>query len=195
MLYYNCTKRFIFARLILIGAVLFVNNASCSTLSDETSGQKNPKNRIEQEIKQDTLNLPNYTRHKNSPTVENLGVALVLSTLIFKKGEPVIVHGAYNLNQQDIRKAEGLPLTRIMLIVVRRDEPDICSHMLQDASNINPMPIQSAQKDDPTYREGGYFNVNAWHMCEFLNKPGKYWIMASIGDYVSNRIEFEIVTK
>ncbi|MDI6766165.1 MAG: hypothetical protein QME52_05010 [Bacteroidota bacterium] len=142
-----------------------------------------------------TLTLPNYTSCPESPSIEDMGVQIKMTVKSFKQSQPVVLHGAYKINQQLIRRAQGAPLTRIVLLVVRRDELGIWTNVVQDGSNIIPLYIPHGAKDDPKFREGGYFNIDLKQMCELLNQPGKYWVMASMDDYASDRIEFEILTE
>jgi len=139
--------------------------------------------------------LPNYQSHPESPAVKDLGVQIKLAKASFRPGEPVVLRGAYRIDQKFARRAEGAPLTQVMLIVVRRDELGIWHGIVQEGHNIMPEPPEPGQRDDPTYREGGYFNLELTSVCRMIVKPGFYWILASMGDAVSDRTEFEVQSK
>ncbi|NQU76000.1 MAG: hypothetical protein HQ546_06800 [Planctomycetes bacterium] len=139
-----------------------------------------------------TETLPNYSSHGQSPVVDNVGVQIRLAKGHHRVGEPLVLRGAYRIGAELIHRSKGIPLAQVMLIVFRRDKLDAWLSPAQDASNISPVPSQPASTIDPSYREGGYFNLDLNEMCNILAKGGRYWIMAAMGDYVSGRLEFEI---
>jgi hypothetical protein len=135
--------------------------------------------------------LPNYDMHSNSPRMGRLGVEIVIEGATFELGRPIVLRGAYSADQALLQKSWNEPLTWTVIIVVRRDEPMVQSRVVMESHNLTPPPDMNSQPIDPSVRQGGFFNLD---LSTFLNlrQPGRYWIMVSLGDHVSQRIEFEI---
>ena len=136
--------------------------------------------------------FPNFGLHPDSPEPEELGIEIKLAEgPSFDFGVPVVLRGGYTIDQQFSRISEGAPLTRVLIIVVRRDEPGNWSRLVMDGHNLATRPADPNEPEVAGYSEGGYFNLDLVKFLE-LDEPGRYWVLASLGDWVSERLEFEL---
>ena len=133
--------------------------------------------------------FPNYVSHEGTPALKGVGVQIAVAPGPHPLDEPLIVRGKYKIDAKLIQKSQGRPLGRVLLIVVRRDEPEVWVGPAQDVSN---MAIAPSAAVSPTARQGGFFNLDLTAMWDGLTPGGEYWIMAALGDHVSDRIEFSI---
>lgn len=148
-----------------------------------------------QEVKEkgDTnMEFPSYESVPKSPEVEDLGVAVVLDATAFRPGEPVAMYGSYAIGAEFIQKCSDEPETWILLIVIRRDEPAIWTKGVLDKPDSSPPPPPPEEPPDPTVRTGGYFNLDLREHIGLPDEPGSYWLIVSMGDYITERIPFEI---
>jgi hypothetical protein len=136
--------------------------------------------------------LPNFDMHPDSPKLEDLGIGLEVQGTSFALGTPIVARGAYLIDQKFERRCAGRPLTHVMVILVRRDQPQGTMHVVQDPHNLADGPADDSPLD-PTAMSGGYFNLDLAKFGGLIKQPGRYWVMATMGDYVSKRTEFEVV--
>jgi len=135
--------------------------------------------------------FPNYASHAESPKLAKDGVQIVVGPGPHGRDKPIVLRGAILIGGEVLRKSNSQPLSRVLIIVVRRDEPDLWVGAVLDPSSLPFRPIPK-EASPPGFRQGGFFNINLAAACPKLVKGGRYWVMASLGDFVSDRIEFSI---
>jgi hypothetical protein len=152
---------------------------------------------------------PNYSMVETSPQLDRPGVAIRLvkgtQGLKFDLEEPIILSGSYCATDDIVTKSEGRPLASVMLIAIRRDDPDGWMSPVLDVSNLAPSQppideleeeeIEEEEEDEEGSLDFGYFNLDLREFFEFPKEPGQYWVMAAFGDYISERLLFEVVEK
>jgi hypothetical protein len=139
----------------------------------------------------DTEIFPNYLKHPDTPFVEDTGVQIRLAQGPYSFDAPLILRGAYKINQDFVERARGVPLKYVTIIIYRRDKLQTWFGPVKDAHNVIPAPPNPNPVKDASYREGGYFNLDLIRFGE-VKEHGRYWVMAAMGDAVSDRIEFEM---
>lgn len=136
--------------------------------------------------------FPNFRSQPDSPDVADEGVQIAVKAGPHSLKEPIVLRGAYKMGPELVRRAQGAPMAKVILILFRRDETDLWVCPVADASTM-PVAPAVADGDIPAgFREGGFFNLDLTALYDRLKPGGKYWIMAAMGDYVSDRIEFAI---
>jgi len=138
------------------------------------------------------MEFPSYEPVSKSPEVEGLGVAVVLSATVFKPGERVAMYGSYAIAGEFIRMCNDEPDTWIRLIVIRRDKPAVWAKGVVEKPDSSPPPPPPDEPIDSTVRTGGYFNLDLRDHMGLPDEPGSYWLIVSMGDYITELIPFEI---
>src|SRR5215831_12194035 len=69
------------------------------------------------------MQLPSFERVSTSPEVADLGVAVKLHAPSFRVGEPIVIYGSYRIDRELIQKTHDEPLTWILIMVTRKDQP------------------------------------------------------------------------
>lgn len=138
------------------------------------------------------MEFPSFEQVHESPEVEDLGVAVRLGAIDFKVGKPVTLYGSYLVDGEFIQKCHDEPHTWILLIVIRRDQPGVWSKPVREKPNLAPVPMQEEEPPGPTFRRGGHFNVDLGEHLGLPAEPGNYWLIVSMGDYITEQIPFEI---
>ena len=124
--------------------------------------------------------------------MESLGVAIRLSKAHYRAGEPVVLRGAYKADDELRRRTGDTLSSWITLVCVRRDRPGVRSRPFVDGHNRIVQPYPADKPLDPSFRVTGFFNVD---IARALAEPGgRYWVTAYLGDFVSERLGFEIET-
>lgn len=138
-----------------------------------------------------TTDIPNFSKTADAPQLEGPGIAAALERKIYKPDEPIIVHGKYGSDADLNKRAEGNPLTRIVLRVARTDDPDSTARPVKDA-HVVPPATQGDSGEGEGYIVYGYFNVDLRKYSRRIKDPGKYWMQAEFFEHKTPRIEFEI---
>ncbi len=138
------------------------------------------------------MEFPSFEPVPKSPEIEDLGVAVTLDVAEFKVGEPVPMFGSYVIDGEFMQKCNDEPDTWIFLIVIRRDKPGVWSKPVLEKPNLAPVPSQEDEAPGPTVRSGGYFNLDLRGHMSLPDEPGSYWLIVSMGNYITERISFEI---
>jgi len=152
---------------------------------------------IGSDMSEDIIDLPNYSSHDDSPVLEGLGIKIKLHERAIMQGMPLILRGILAVDEKFIRPGED-PLSRVLVFVIRRDEPEMWGQVVMDIHNVIPDPEPPSEDGDDVGSgliEQSYFNLDLTQICEILEPGGRYWVAASLGDYVSNRLEFEILVQ
>jgi len=139
------------------------------------------------------MELPNYEQVTDSPILEKVGVAVKIGAKVFKSDEPLVVYGSYLVGEEFVKKSNDEPDAWIILIVIRKDKPEVWSKSVLDKPNLAPIPDISEEPSDPSFRSGGYFNLDLREHFGFSFEHGKYRLIVSMGDYITDLMSFEII--
>ena len=132
-----------------------------------------------------------------APPPPGIGVSISLgqqiNPAIFRKGQPVILHGSFNADMDLIKICRQGVENSILLTIIATDRPwGQTTRLIEPQILSERPPINKDTPYDPTYREGGQFKVD---LVKFFNLPeteGKYTISASVGPYFSTPLDFDI---
>lgn len=138
------------------------------------------------------MQLPSFERVSSSPEVADLGVAVKLDAPSFRVGEPIVVYGSYRIDRELIQKTHDEPLTWILIMVTRMDQPMAWVKLVRDKPNIAPLPMQKKDPPGPSVRRGGYFNLDLRSHLRLPNEPAEYWLSVSLGHYITERMSFRV---
>lgn len=136
--------------------------------------------------------FPNKSRHEASPLQEREGIGIALAAVQFEPKLPIILRGTFCVGDATRRSMAGLFEPRIMLVVVRCDQPALWSRPLEHAHRRALTHVDPSIPIDPTLLERGFFNVDLAALCDVLEPDARYWAMACFGDHVSERCFFSI---
>jgi len=170
------------------GYILLViaSHVCCGCLSkDPVAREVNDKGDV-------NMNFPSFEPVPKSPEVADLGLAVILDAAEFKAGGTVALYGSYVIDGEFIQKCNDEPDTWIRLIVIRRDKPAVWTKPILEKPNLAPIPSREDEPPGPTVRSGGYFNLDLREHMGLPDEAGSYWLIVSMGDYVTDRISFEI---
>src|SRR5262245_33018900 len=81
------------------------------------------------------MQLPSFERVSTSPEVADLGVAVKLDASSFRAGEPIVIYGSYRIDRELIQKTHDEPLTWILIVVTRKDQPMAWVKLVRDKPN------------------------------------------------------------
>ena len=139
---------------------------------------------------------PNFEQMKTSPQIGKAGVVIQLQEgPTYKLGESIILNGTYGADAKIQRDSGGQPLTWVLIMVVRRDRPGAWIRAVKDSGNIPPRPREEEkpqQEESPFFLSVGYFNLDLKQFIELPQEAGRYWLLVWFGDFISDRIGFEI---
>ncbi len=132
-----------------------------------------------------------------APPPPGIGVSISLgqqiNPAIFRKGQPVMLHGSFNADMDLIKICRQGVENSILLTIIATDRPwGETTRLIEPQIQSERPPIDKDTPYDPTYREGGQFKVD---LVKFFNLPeaeGKYTISASVGPYFSTPLDFDI---
>jgi hypothetical protein len=141
--------------------------------------------------------LVSLDSNAQAPPPPGIGVSISLgqeiNPAIFKKGQPVILHGSFNADMDLIKICRQGVENSILLTLIATDRPwGETTRLIEPQIQSERPPIDKDTPYDPTYREGGQFKVD---LVKFFNLPeteGKYTISASVGPYFSTPLDFDI---
>jgi hypothetical protein len=136
--------------------------------------------------------FPSFEEVAESPPVPASGVAAALGGASFERGAPVALYGSYAADGAFLVKCEGRPLPWVNVIVVGRDAPDVWIEPVVERHRLPPMPADERSALSPTFRVGGYFNLDLRAHLGLPEGPGRYWLFVSMGDSITDRIAFEL---
>ena len=138
--------------------------------------------------------LPDFRQHADSPDAGDRGVALALpdgpSVAV---GRPVVLRGHYRVGQTVRRDADCLVLGHTVIEVDHVDGSGDWRGIVEDVSDQPPCPPDPGERDDPSLREGGWFNLDLAARCPLLAQPGRYTVRAILGPHTSAPLTLTVV--
>jgi hypothetical protein len=139
--------------------------------------------------------FPNYVRQDESPDQEGPGVALRLVPAnggqTYRKGAPIVACGKYCVDAALNERAEGAPLTHLLLRVGKEGEDEGVARAAQAAHAMVP-PSQRGPLPQGEYYSSGYFNFDLDRTFGPVLQPGGHWVVAELFDMKSQKLTFEV---
>jgi hypothetical protein len=151
---------------------------------------------MDEDLVKTRLTIVDFGEDKLAPEPPGVGIAVsfggATERLKLDVGKPVVLHGAYQADQDLISLCtEGLAAS-ILITVLRFDKPwGETARLVPPKVTIQRPPIPAGSYD-PSYREGGQFQLDLIRFFRIPAEPGRYSVEASIGPYHSKRLEFEL---
>ena len=138
--------------------------------------------------------FPNYRSHPDSPDAGDRGVAIVLpGGPSVPAGQRIVLRGHYRIGQALRRETGCLELAHIFLEIRRGAEGVRCRAAAQDLADQPPCPPDPEERDDPSFRTGGWFNLDLAAVCPVLSAPGRYAVQATLGPHSSPALELTVL--
>ena len=147
---------------------------------------------------EDDLQRSRVCEVPESPPLEEPGVAIAFGPRApgpFRPGTPIVLHGACGATGAVLHRSRGRALSAVLLVLVRRDKPAGRMRPVLDTSNLVPRPPrpEPADEERDALLELSYFNLDLAQFFRLPEEPGRYWVMAALAEWVSQRLPFEIV--
>jgi hypothetical protein len=138
------------------------------------------------------IQFPSFEEVAQSPPRPDLGVAVALGGAWFERGAPVTLYGSFAADDAFHARCHGQPLAWITVIAIGRHVPDVWVESVIERRRLAPPPTDERAAPSPTFRVGGYFNLDLRQHLGLPDEPGRYWLLVSMGDYLTDRMAFEL---
>lgn len=142
--------------------------------------------------KETTMQFPSRMQIPESPHLDKPGLKVALSATAYKPGEPVAMFGAYIADGTLYAKCFGDVDPWIMVTAFGRDIPGVWTKPVLVKPNLAPAPTKPWPLPDPSFVQGGFFNLDLREHLQLPAQPARYWLQVSMGDYFTDRIPFEL---
>lgn len=137
------------------------------------------------------MQFPNFDEQPTSPHLDRPGIKVQLAAASFRAGEPVALYGAFTYDGAFFVKCRGEADTWIMVTAIARDLPGVWTLPVLTKPNLAPVgPPPSLP--DPSFRESGFFNLDLRQHLQLPEKPSRYWLIVTMGDYKTEILSFEL---
>jgi hypothetical protein len=139
------------------------------------------------------MRFPSFEEVPMSPHLDQPGIKVLLGAASFKANEPAALYGAYVADGAFYDKCRGEEETWIMVTAIARDVPGVSSMAVLTKPNLAPVaPAPPPLPDDPSFRHGGFFNLDLREHLQLPEQPSRYWLIVSMGDYKTDILSFEL---
>ena len=142
--------------------------------------------------KQMGMQFPNFKEVPMSPHPDQPGIKVVLGAASFKANEPAALYGAYIFDGAFYVKCRGEAATWIMVTAIARDIQVVSSMAVLTKPNLAPIAPTPPPLPDPSFRQGGFFNLDLRQHLQLPDQPSRYWLIVSMGDYKTDLLSFEL---
>jgi hypothetical protein len=184
--------------LLLAVPLVSVAIATCESPSARSAPPEGPKARNKApEPEKDkrekiAVSFPNFEEVPQSPIVTDRGIQVVLERTTFKSSEPVALYGTYEADGPLLMACHNEVDPCIVVLAIGRTTPGVWARAVLEKPNLSPMPMGPQTVPGPTFRETGHFNLELRSHLQLPDQPGRYWLFVSVGDYLTERLSFEI---
>jgi hypothetical protein len=145
------------------------------------------------------VSYPQFRRVAATPALEGPGVAIAFDPDVpdnaFDVDSPIVLHGRCGYTAEMFEAMDGKPLSAAILIAIQRD--GVGGWMMPAVNPDNPPypePVSVAPTEDSDVQYA-HFSMDLRDVFELPAGPAKYWVMASFGDAVTERLLFEVVVE
>lgn len=138
------------------------------------------------------MQFPNYEDWPKTPHVDDPGIRVVLGAASFKANEPVVLYGAYLFDGAFYVKCRGEATPWIMVTAIARDIQGVWSQPVLSKPNLAPVAPTPPPLPEPSFRQGGFFNLDLRQHLQLPEEPSRYWLIVSMGDYKTEILSFEL---
>ena len=135
-----------------------------------------------------------------SPELDEPGVAIAFAPNAprsFEVGKPILLHGTCGAPERVLAQTRGQLLSGVLLAVVRRDRPGGWMAPVLATGRTRRAPGwdggDEGEGEDDAQIEFAYFNIELGRFFKLPPEPAKYWVMAALSEWVSDRLSFEVV--
>ncbi len=142
--------------------------------------------------KEKRMQYPSYEEVPMSPRLDKPGIKVLLGAASFAANEPVALYGSYCADAVFLAKCQGEPDTWIMLTAIARDLQGVWSQPVLTKPNLAPIAPSSLPASDSSFREYGFFNIDLRQHLQLPDRPSRYWLIVSMGDYRTDIFSFEL---
>ena len=141
-------------------------------------------------------NYPTFRQVAQTPTLNAPGVAVAFGPEVlegkFAPDVAVVLHGRCGYTAEMFEAMDGKPLSAVILIGVQRDGVGgWMMPVVNPEAPPYPEPVSIAPREDGGV-EYACFNLDLRDVFALPEGPAKYWVMASFGDAVTERVPFEV---
>jgi len=138
------------------------------------------------------MQFPSYEELPTSPRLDKPGIKVLLSADSFKANEPVALYGAYLFDGAFYVKCRGEAAPWIMVTAIARDIQGVWQSPLLTKPNLAPIAPAPPLPDDPSFRQGGFFNLDLRQHLRLPAQPSRYWLIVTMGDWKTEILSFEL---
>jgi hypothetical protein len=145
-----------------------------------------------------SVRYPTYEKVDDSPSLDGPGIAVRIrppaqGSTVYRPDGPIILTGTVGAPGSFVRGGDTDLLARVALIVFRKDG---AGSWVRSVMHIHapPRPQEPPPGKDSglEYTLHAYFAVDLAKLVDFPDEAGRYWVMAAVGDWVSDRVDFQV---
>jgi hypothetical protein len=138
------------------------------------------------------MQFPSFEEVPMSPHPDQPGIKVVLGAASFKANEPAALYGACVADGALLVKSRGEVDTWIMVTAIARDIDGVWHAAVLTKPNLAPIAPTPPPLPDPSVREYGFFNLDLRQHLRLPDRPSRYWLIVSMGDYKTDLLSFEL---
>jgi hypothetical protein len=138
------------------------------------------------------VSFPNFDEVPQSPAIADRGIKVVLERTTFNSSEPIALYGTWVADGPLLMACHNEVDFCIVVVAIGRTTPGVYSRNVREKPNLAPLPMGPQSVPGPTFRQGGHFNLELRSHLRLPDRPGRYWLFVSVGDYLTDRLSFEI---
>ncbi len=138
------------------------------------------------------MEFPSYNQEAQSPTPSKPGLEVKLGGEVFRMADPVALYGGYLIGSPLLQQVGDDALVWTQIVAIRRDKPGVWFAAARANPRVAMQRATDAPAPPPEATEGGWFSLDLRKHLDLRVEPGRYWLFVSLGDYITERMSFEI---